>query len=53
MGLGDYVAVATANVEIQREPFAISPRVNIAWSCSEGVRQPLREKARGCMRQGG
>ena len=37
-GSGGCVAAATAKVEIQRGPFAVSPQVNGARSCSEGGR---------------
>ena len=43
VGSNDCVAAATAEVEIRRGPFAVSPLANGACSCSEGVRQPVRD----------
>ena len=47
-GRVNFVATATAKFEIRRGPFAfaVSPHVNGACSCSEGVRPPVRETSR-------
>ena len=43
MGLGDYVTVVTAKVEIRRGPLAESPKVTGACSCLEGGREASSE----------
>ena len=46
VGSGVRDAAATAKFEIRRGPFAVSPQVNGACSCSEGGRLPVRGAAR-------
>ncbi len=53
LGSDDCVAIATAKVEILRGPFAVSPQVNGACSCSEGGRQPVRKSDIKCVRKEG
>ncbi len=50
---GDCVAGATTKVEIRRGPFAISPQVNGACSCSEAANEEQREGLLEALREGG
>ena len=46
VGSGVRFAASTAKFEIRRGPFADSPQVNGACSCSEGGGPPVRETTR-------